>query len=119
MCFSATASFVTAAATGTAGLMAISRATEWREIPLATIPLFFATQQAVEGFLWLTLAHDLNSGSSRHLAESFLFFALVFWPAFAPPAALLVEPDAGRARLIAPFVLAGAIVAVYLLSLIG
>lgn len=118
MCFSATASFVTAAATGTAGLMAISRATQLREIPLAAMGLFFATQQGVEGFLWLTLAHDPNSDPSRHLVHIFLFIALVFWPAFAPSAALLVEPDAGRARLIAPFVLTGSIVALYLFSLL-
>jgi len=51
MCFSATASFAVAGASGLAGAFTISRAKKLREVPLAAIPLVFAAQQAIEGSL--------------------------------------------------------------------
>ena len=49
MCFSATASFVTVAVTGTAGIVALIRVNRREDIALAATPLFFAAQQAIEG----------------------------------------------------------------------
>ncbi len=46
MCFSATASFVTVAFTGVAGLAAVTRAGPREEVPLAAVPLVFAVQQS-------------------------------------------------------------------------
>ena len=55
MCFSAPASFVAAAVTGAVGVAAMMRVHRREELPLAAMPLFFAVQQAIEGFLWLSL----------------------------------------------------------------
>ncbi len=100
MCFSATASFVTAAVTGAAGITAVVRSHDARDMPLASVPVFFAIQQVLEGALWLTLPIAPDSARASLLTDGFLLVALVFWPAFAPFVAWLVEPNAGRARLI-------------------
>lgn len=120
MCFSATASFVSAAATGAAGLIALTRVEERRDWPLAAVPLFFAAQQATEGLLWLSVARaDGVAMAGDGLTHTFLFFALVFWPIYAPLAALMAEPDGRRRRMMSWLLLLGSLVALYLLDLIA
>ena len=96
MCFSAPASFVAASGIGLAGAAAVSRASEKREIPLASVPLIFAAQQAIEGGLWLALGSEALSHWVPPLANAFMFSALVVWPVCAPLSAMLVEPHRGR-----------------------
>jgi hypothetical protein len=91
MCFSATASFLAAAVTGAAGVAALARVGHAREIPLALIPLAFATQQLVEGALWLTLPVAPAGGLSSSLTQAFLVYSLAFWPVFAPFTAWSME----------------------------
>lgn len=114
MCFSATASFATAALTGAAGVVAVARAETRRDMPLASVPLFFAVQQALEGLLWLWLPIAPESAQATCLTDGFLSFALVLWPAYAPLVAWLIEPDEKRKRLIFPLLLAGVSVALYM-----
>jgi len=99
MCFSATASFVTAGTTGIIGIVALTRVTTPRELPLAAACLFFALQQSIEGLLWLNLPLAPDGAAATGLFLAFLFFAEVFWPIYAPIAALLIEPSAARRRL--------------------
>lgn len=99
MCFSATASFVTAGLTGSLGIVCLSRVTEPRQLALAATPVFFALQQCVEGLLWLNLPVAPDGPGSASLTLLFLVFALVFWPVYAPFAALLLEPNQSRRRL--------------------
>lgn len=96
MCFSATASFAAAAATGAIGVFVLARTQQARDLPLAAMPLFFAAQQFVEGGLWLTLPVAPESAVTSWLTHTFLAFALVFWPVFAPAAALSAEDEAWR-----------------------
>ena len=65
MCFSASASFVTAAITGAIGIVTLTRVNEPRELPFAATPLLFALQQAVEGLLWLNLPARRMARSPR------------------------------------------------------
>ena len=51
MCFSATASFLAAGATFAVGAAALSRIGSPKEIPMASMPMIFAAQQAIEGVL--------------------------------------------------------------------
>lgn len=118
MCFSATASFVTAGLTAAVGIYAVSKSSGPREFPLASMPLFFAAQQFVEGGLWLTLPIAPEGAASSWLSHTFLVFALVFWPLFAPSSALLVEPDVVRHRLIGVCLAVGGAVSVYFLWLL-
>lgn len=114
MCFSATASFLTAAATGAAGLVCLTQVRRPGELPLAATPLVFAAQQAIEGLLWRRLEDGVGP-SEGVLAIAFLVLAQGLWPAYAPIAALLAEPDARRRRLLAPLAAAGLAVSAYLL----
>jgi hypothetical protein len=115
MCFSAPASFLAAAVTGAAGAAAMMRVHRREELPLAAMPLFFAVQQAIEGFLWLSLQASPGGPPSSLLIQLFLHFALVFWPVFAPLTVLLIEPDPRRRRWIGVCLVSGIVVAVYFL----
>ena len=93
MCFSAPASFVTAGLTGAIGIIALTRASEPRQLPFAATPLFFAVQQGIEGLLWLNLPLAPDGHLSTALAFSYLVFAEAFWPVFVPIAVWLIEPS--------------------------
>jgi hypothetical protein len=114
MCFSATASFVTAGATAVAGIVSLRRASERRELPLAATPLLFALQQSVEGLLWLMLPVAPDGPAATGLIFVFLFMAEAFWPVYAPIAVLLIEPNGRRRRLMLVCLAAGAAVGAYL-----
>lgn len=118
MCFSATASFVTAGLTAAVGVYAVSRSRGMREFPLASMPIFFAVQQLVEGGLWLTLPIAPEGAASSWLSHAFLVFALIFWPVFAPLAAFSIEPDAVRRRVIGICLATGSAVSAYFLWLL-
>jgi hypothetical protein len=96
MCFSAPASFGVASVLGLAGAAAIGKVSERREIPLASIPLVFASQQAIEGALWLALGNEGLSRWALPLANAFMVMALVVWPVWPPIAAILVERERRR-----------------------
>lgn len=77
------------------------------------MPMFFAAQQLVEGGLWLTLPVAPESPAVSLLTHAFLSLALVFWPVFSPIAALSVEPEAVRRRLMMACLALGLGVSVY------
>lgn len=99
MCFSATASFAAAGLTGAIGLFVLARTQDARDLPLASMPMFFAAQQLIEGGLWLTLPVAPESPAVSFLTHAFLSLALIFWPVFSPIAALALETEAVRRRL--------------------
>lgn len=115
MCFSAQASFTAAASLAGLGTACVGRTTGARELPLASLPLLFSAQQAVEGALWLALTKS-DPAVIGALTLSFLGFAKALWPIYAPVAALLCEPDARRRRVIAACVVAGVLLSAYLLA---
>lgn len=115
MCFSATASFVAAGLTAAVGMYTVSRAEGVRELPLASMPLLFAAQQFFEGGLWLTLPIAPEGAISSWLSHAFLVFALILWPVVAPIAALSVESDVLRRRVIGLCLVIGSSVAAYFL----
>jgi hypothetical protein len=99
MCFSASASFVTAGLTGAIGVASLTLVNGPRELPLAGVPLLFALQQSVEGLLWINLPSAPDAAIGKDLTVCFLFFAEVFWPVYAPLAIWLIEPGSVRRRL--------------------
>lgn len=114
MCFSATASFSAAGVTAILGIACLSRARRWRETTLASFPLLFAAQQAIEGFLWLRLGNGDNDAITA-LSVAFLLFAQVLWPILAPIGVLLVEPDQRRRLAMKGLAALSVFVAAYLL----
>src|SRR5262249_54969272 len=123
MCFSAPASFTAAAVIGSIGAVTVATAArklDWRVLPFAFFPVLFAAQQVVEGLLWLDLAGPEPSAWRPVLVHAFQGYAEVFWPTFAPLAALLIEPDRTRRRLILVCLAVGVCLSAYLLvAMIG
>jgi len=92
MCVSAHASFIVGAGTGAVGLAALKRARSTPHQWLALVPCFFALQQASEGVVWLHLNGGFHVTPISRIAQyTYLIFALVFWPAYAPFALTMSE----------------------------
>src|SRR5579862_5597744 len=102
MCFSANASFTTAAGLSIIGLLSIHAAHKNKKLlPLASSPLFFALQQSCEGIVWLTF----NAGDTTNLLHilatyAFISFAGLFWPIWVPFALYLPEKIHRRKQLL-------------------
>lgn len=93
MCFSATASFTTAAVLLPVAVYTIGTAlkVDRRYLGFAIFPLLFGIQQVLEGGLWMEIGQP-DSARSHMYALGFLFFAYLIWPFLVPFAAFLVEP---------------------------
>lgn len=113
MCFSATASFLTAAATGAVGVVTIMRVEKWYEAPLAATPLIFSIQQATEGLLWLSIGGTKLPLSVAVLANVFAMFALALWPLYSPLAVGLVEGEFRRRTFMVLLFAVGITLAIY------
>lgn len=114
MCFSASASFSSAAVLLAVGTLTLKAARNKYELPLAAIPLLFAIQQLIEGILWLTFSSDT---ALLNVAATYLysFFSHVLWPIYLPLAVLLIEPPGRRRLVLAVFLAIGVVVGTYLL----
>jgi len=113
MCFSATASFTVAAATGAVGIASLKLVGQRNEIPLAFVPILFAGQQAIEGTLWLMLPGDgVDNATIGALSVAFLIVAEVIWPLFIPIAVLLIEPEPRRRLALKTIVVLGIVVSI-------
>lgn len=110
MCFSPTASFTASVALGTIGVATLSKVKNPREVPLAFIPLIFALQQAIEGFLWLSLLH--HTPNALMLSYVFAFFALAWWPVYVPLTMYILESQPMQKSLMLIFFCGGVIFAV-------
>jgi hypothetical protein len=123
MCFSAAASFSAAAVIGSVGIVTLSSAAakpDHRILALAAFPMLFALQQVVEGFLWLDLASPEPGALRGVLVHAFQGYAEVFWPTFAPLAALLSERQRWRRILMSVCLVIGVALSAYLLvAMIG
>jgi hypothetical protein len=95
MCFSAPVSFTASVVLGAVGIRLLVRVKELPLVPLALIPLFFALQQAAEGFVWLGLP---EVSTSKNI---YLFFAYVFWPIWIPFSLYFAEKSPIRRQLLA------------------
>jgi len=92
MCFSATASFTTAAILIPSGIYCLMKANQldkpyWA---FAMFPFMFGLQQLLEGGVWLALIND-NAVSAHAFALGFLLFSHVFWLGWVPYSAYLAE----------------------------
>lgn len=99
MCFSATASFGASAILTGIGILAARKVTEPQQRAFAAIPIIFAVQQFVEGFVWLSLTQASWAEWFRPSTFIFLFFAEVLWPMWVPFAMLLLEKNQRTRRV--------------------
>ena len=114
MCFSAAASFSAGVPLLIVGVLTTRRAGKSSGLALAAIPLLFGIQQLLEGVLWLTFP-DRAPLLNTVLTYVYTFFSHVLWPVYVPLAVLLIEPSPWRRKVLAAIVVAGALVAAYLL----
>jgi len=107
MCFSAEASFGAATVLAFAGAISIKKAQTFPQKVFAVIPLFFAVQQLIEGFLWLVLKNPVYAEWKVPLAIGFLFFAWLAWPVYIPFSMALFEKNMKRRKILLSFLVLG------------
>ncbi len=112
MCFCATGSFAASGVLVVAGAATLAVA-ESEELMLALLPIFFAVQQAIEGWQWL-VPHP--SAQSAILGKLYLFFAFVFWPVYIPWMVHSVESDKHRRGILRWFIAIGLMLSLVLLG---
>ncbi|WPP49829.1 DUF6629 family protein [Catalinimonas niigatensis] len=101
MCFSAEASFGTGTVIAIIGGITLQKTSTPSQRIFASIPLFFAIQQAMEGILWISLPSTDYLLWQRIATYGFLLFAWIVWPVLIPFSIWLLEKDAKRRRLLA------------------
>ena len=114
MCFSATASFVSASVLTVAGAISLKSAKKKNQKLFAAIPLIFGIQQFLEGLIWLVLPNASNKEAISTLTLLFLFFAQVVWPLWVPLSVWVYEEDQKRKNTLLLFLGIGIIVSGYL-----
>lgn len=92
------------------GILTLREAKTKSEIPLASIPLLFAVQQAIEGALWLSFGSPLLV---KTLAYAYSLFSHILWPVFIPFSVYLIEPRGERKKILKALVFIGALIALY------
>lgn len=112
MCFSAQASFIASAALITISALSFKKASTSPQRLLASGPLFFGIQQALEGIVWLTLNHgDATSAVHALSVYGFLAFAYIFWPIYVPLAIYKIEKNPMRKKIIFGLFCLGSLIA--------
>lgn len=113
MCFSAEASFGASAVLGLAGVFAIKNAKTTQQKFFAAIPIIFAVQQFIEGFLWIALQND-RIFLKQISTYSFLIIAQFIWPIWVPFSILSMEKKDKRRKILNLLLLFGIITSLYL-----
>ncbi|HNW89846.1 MAG TPA: hypothetical protein PKN48_09290 [Bacteroidales bacterium] len=103
MCFSAEASFCASALIGTIGVISVRKSTTFPQKMFAIIPLFFAIQQLMEGFLWVVISNPEYIAWKQPLIIGFLIFAWLVWPVYIPFSMALFEKNTTRRRILLGF----------------
>jgi hypothetical protein len=111
MCFSYTASFVAGSLLSATGVVTTLTSEKKREIPFASIPIFFGIQQAIEGVVWLGQENFLYTES----VYIYLFFAYCVWPFLIPFSALCLEQNKKRKKFVMAIFILGCLVSLYFL----
>lgn len=98
-----------AVCTAAAGAYAVTRAPDRAFLPFACIPLLFAAQQGLEGFIWIGLETGASAGLLNALSRLFLLIGEAIWPVFIPVAVLAIEPSPARRKLMLAATVLGAL----------
>jgi hypothetical protein len=113
MCYSPETSFAGAAVIGAFGIAALKLAGKNKRLLLvALMPIFFAIQQASEGFVWLGLQGRITSPEIQNFAKNmYIFFAYGVWPIYVPISLYIVEDVPWRKKVLLGIGIFGAVVA--------
>lgn len=119
MCFSASASFTSAALLSVTGIFTLRIVKDKCDYVLASFPFLFAVQQFIEGVIWLYFSGQLPGIMPYSLGYLYLLYAFVIWPFLVPLSVILIEPHKMRRRGMSVLLLIGASCALYLLYAIS
>jgi hypothetical protein len=100
MCFSATASFTSAALLITVGTATSLINPSKSQKMYAAIPILFGVQQAAEGLVWLSIGQEYSMTLQRVGVIGFLGFAMVVWPCWVPWSLFRMETLVLRKRIL-------------------
>lgn len=92
MCFSYGADLTAAAVLAPVGILTLRAAKTRAQLPIASIPLFFAAHQFVESFVWLGTSHHASKGVESFAIYLYLVMAQMILPVIVPLAIAAVEP---------------------------
>lgn len=115
MCFSAAANFVGSGVLGTIGVLTLTKVKHRRELLFASLPTFFAIHQFIEGFVWLGLDGVLSPTVTHDMGAAFMLYAQGLLPFVMPLSVLLFESDVRNRRRMFPFLVVGALTALFIL----
>lgn len=113
MCFSPEVSFTASGIISVVGVMTLRKVTFREEILFASIPLLFASQQFIEGLLWLVLLKGGLPLQQYWLTQIFNVYADILWPVIVPISIFMIEDDHGRRNLMKVLILMGIVTAFY------
>ena len=113
MCFSPTASFVSAAIIGTIGVATLRHVREPRTVLFAATPILFCLHQFTEGLVWLGMQGRIGPIGRDHAAFLFTMYAQGLLPFLMPLAVLLMEPAGWRRKVIAVLTAIGGVAALW------
>jgi hypothetical protein len=114
MCFNAPASFTLSSALAALGSYLMIKAKNKKLLLFASIPLFFALQQASEGVIWLYMP-NVSSHWILPAKTIFLFFAGFFWPIWIPLSLWANERNRQNKQILAIFLGMGIVLGTFLL----
>lgn len=80
---------------------------------LALTPILFGVQQAVEGFVWLSLINEYFAFLTKPMAIIFLMFALMLWPLWSALSMFFVEQNRYRKQLLMIVIMFSCLLAIY------
>lgn len=111
MCFSAAASFALSGVLAITGAASVAKSHAPDTRLFAAMPLLFGLQQFAEGTVWATMDAPVHLALHETAVVSFLAFALVIWPLWAPLSLWLIEPRGIRRRVLMSCFILGVIIA--------
>ncbi len=103
MCFSASTSFIASAVLGSVGVVALKKAKSPSMKIFALTPMLFATQQFMEGMVWVALSNPEGEFAAMWLSKAvyaFLVFAWIVWPVFIPFFTMRLEQNSQRKKIL-------------------
>ena len=113
MCYSPTASFVSAALIGTVGVTTLKHVRSPNTLLFGATPILFALHQFTEGLVWLGLQGRIGSVGRDHAAFLFTLYAQGVLPFLMPLAVALMEPAGWRRKAVFGLTAVGAVAAAW------
>lgn len=113
MCYSPTASFVSAAFIGTIGVVTLRHVRSPQTFLFGATPVLFALHQFTEGLVWLGLQGRIGPVGRDHAAFLFTLYAQGVLPFLMPLAVALMEPAGWRRKVIWGLTIVGAVAAAW------